>query len=135
MNPMKIFRFGDDYIQYVSCFISLVSDWLQDLHIELENKISQFHGREDTILYASCFDANAGLFEVLLSPEDDVFSDELNHASIIDGVRLCKASKFRYKHSDMAGERTTPYPVVFSLVSSVAAAVTVQVETSAWQNI
>ena len=107
----------------------------QTVHTDLEKRISEFLGTEDTILYPSCFDANAGLFEVLLSPEDDVFSDELNHASIIDGVRLCKASKFRYKHSDMAGERTTPYPVVFSLVSSVAAAVTVQVETSAWQNI
>ncbi|XP_076115117.1 2-amino-3-ketobutyrate coenzyme A ligase, mitochondrial-like isoform X1 [Mytilus galloprovincialis] len=73
----------------------------QDLHKELEDKISKFHKKEDTILYASCFDANAGLFEVLLGPEDAVISDELNHASIIDGIRLCKAKRFRYKHTDM----------------------------------
>jgi glycine C-acetyltransferase len=73
----------------------------QDLHKDLEAKISQFHGMEDTILYASCFDANAGLFEVMLDPEDAVISDELNHASIIDGIRLCKAKRFRYKHMDM----------------------------------
>ena len=71
---------------------------LQDIHKELEEKISRFHGREDTILYASCFDANAGLFEALLTQDDALFSDELNHASIIDGVRLCKTSKNRYKH-------------------------------------
>ena len=70
----------------------------------MEQKISTFHEREDTILYASCFDANAGLFEVILSPEDAVFSDELNHASIIDGIRLCKAKKYRYKHRDMKGK-------------------------------
>ena len=74
----------------------------QDLHKELENKIAAFHGKEDAILYASCFDANAGLFEVLLTPEDAVLSDELNHASIIDGIRLCKARKQRYKHRDLA---------------------------------
>lgn len=73
----------------------------QDIHTELEQKIARFHGREAAILYASCFDANAGLFEVLLGPEDAVFSDELNHASIIDGIRLCKAQKYRYKHRDM----------------------------------
>lgn len=73
----------------------------QDIHKELESKISKFHGREDTILYASCFDANAGLFEAMLTPEDAVFSDELNHASIIDGIRLCKAKKFRYKHRNL----------------------------------
>lgn len=67
----------------------------QGIHLELEKKLSQFHGREDTILYASCFDANAGLFETLLTPEDTVLSDELNHASIIDGIRLCKAKKQR----------------------------------------
>ena len=75
----------------------------QDIHKELERKIAEFHGREDAILYPSCFDANAGLFEVLLSPDDAVISDELNHASIIDGIRLCKAKKFRYKHKDMKG--------------------------------
>ncbi|XP_046637209.1 2-amino-3-ketobutyrate coenzyme A ligase, mitochondrial-like [Daphnia pulicaria] len=74
----------------------------QDIHKVLEKKIAEFHGREDAILYPSCFDANAGLFEVLLTPDDAVISDELNHASIIDGIRLCKAKKFRYKHKDMA---------------------------------
>uniref|UniRef100_A0A2R5LEH6 2-amino-3-ketobutyrate coenzyme A ligase, mitochondrial n=1 Tax=Ornithodoros turicata TaxID=34597 RepID=A0A2R5LEH6_9ACAR len=74
----------------------------QDIHKKLERKIAKFHGREDAILYASCFDANAGIFEVLLTPEDAVLSDELNHASIIDGIRLCKAQKYRYKHRDMA---------------------------------
>ena len=75
----------------------------RDIHKELENKISQFHEREDTILYISCFDANAGIFETLLTPEDYVLSDELNHASIIDGIRLSKATKMRYKHRDMKG--------------------------------
>lgn len=73
----------------------------QDIHRQLESKIAEFHSREDAIVYASCFDANAGLFEILLTPEDAVISDELNHASIIDGIRLCKAKKFRYKHRDM----------------------------------
>lgn len=73
----------------------------QDIHKELEAKIAAFHGKEDAILYASCFDANAGLFEVMLTPEDAVLSDELNHASIIDGIRLCKAQKWRYKHRDL----------------------------------
>jgi len=73
----------------------------QDIHRALEQQIAEFHGREDAILYASCFDANAGLFEVLLTPDDAVISDELNHASIIDGIRLCKAKKYRYKHKDM----------------------------------
>src|SRR5688572_3426766 len=74
----------------------------QSLHKQLEGRISEFLGTEDTILYSSCFDANGGLFETLLGEEDAVFSDELNHASIIDGVRLCKAQRFRYKNSDMA---------------------------------
>lgn len=73
----------------------------QDLHKELERKVAKFHDREDAILYASCFDANAGLFEVLLTPEDAVISDELNHASIIDGIRLCKAQKMRYQHRNI----------------------------------
>ncbi|XP_053986302.1 2-amino-3-ketobutyrate coenzyme A ligase, mitochondrial [Hylaeus volcanicus] len=73
----------------------------QEIHVELEKKIAKFHGREDAILYASCFDANAGLFETLLTPEDTILSDELNHASIIDGIRLCKAKKHRYKHRNM----------------------------------
>lgn len=74
----------------------------QDIHKQLERRIAAFHGQEDAILYPSCFDANAGLFEALLGPEDAILSDELNHASIIDGVRLCKASRFRYKHADPA---------------------------------
>jgi glycine C-acetyltransferase len=73
----------------------------QQLHKQLEQKVSEFLGAEDTILYSSCFDANAGLFETLLGPEDAVISDELNHASIIDGIRLCKARRFRYKNNDM----------------------------------
>lgn len=72
------------------------------LHTELEAKLSTFLGTEATILYGSCFDANAGLFETLLGPDDAIISDELNHASIIDGVRLCKAKRFRYKNRDMA---------------------------------
>ena len=75
----------------------------------MEKKIAEFHGREDAILYPSCFDANAGLFEVLLTPDDAVISDELNHASIIDGIRLCKAQKYRYKHKDMSGRSTTKF--------------------------
>ena len=74
----------------------------QTLHKQLEEKISAFLGTEDTILYPSCFDANGGLFEVLLGPDDAVISDSLNHASIIDGVRLCKAKRFRYANNDMA---------------------------------
>src|SRR4026208_388290 len=74
----------------------------QGVHKELEASLSDFLGTEDTILYGSCFDANGGLFETLLGPEDAIISDELNHASIIDGVRLCKAQRFRYKNSDMA---------------------------------
>ncbi|MDB6110626.1 MAG: kbl, partial [Pedosphaera sp.] len=74
----------------------------QSLHKELEKKISEFLGTEDTILYSSCFDANGGLFETLLGAEDAIISDELNHASIIDGVRLCKAQRLRYKNNDMA---------------------------------
>jgi len=73
----------------------------QDIHKELEAKISEFLGTEDTILYAAAFDANGGLFEPLLGAEDAIISDELNHASIIDGIRLCKAQRHRYKHNDM----------------------------------
>jgi glycine C-acetyltransferase len=72
-----------------------------DMHKKLEQTISRFHGMEDTILYPSCFDANGGIFEALLTEEDAVLSDSLNHASIIDGIRLCKAKRFRYKHLDM----------------------------------
>lgn len=74
----------------------------QDLHKQLEAKIAEFFGTEDTILYAACFDANGGVFEPLLGPEDAIISDALNHASIIDGVRLCKAQRFRYANADMA---------------------------------
>lgn len=74
----------------------------QTLHRQLEEKITSYLGTEDTILYPSCFDANGGLFEVLLTAEDAIISDSLNHASIIDGVRLCKAKRFRYKNNDMA---------------------------------
>jgi glycine C-acetyltransferase len=74
----------------------------QDIHKTLEEKIAQFYGTEDTILYAAAFDANGGVFEPLFGEEDAIISDELNHASIIDGIRLCKAQRYRYKHSDMA---------------------------------
>src|SRR5262247_769349 len=75
----------------------------QDKHKELEAAISRFFGTEDTILYSSCFDANGGLFETLLGEEDAIISDALNHASIIDGIRLCKAERKRYPNGDMAG--------------------------------
>ena len=74
----------------------------QDIHKELEEKLARFHGTEDTILYAACFDANGGVFEPLLGQEDAIVSDSLNHASIIDGVRLCKAMRYRYENNDMA---------------------------------
>ena len=73
----------------------------QQIHKELEQKVTEFLGTEDTILYSSCFDANGGLFETLLGPDDAILSDALNHASIIDGIRLCKAQRYRYKNSDM----------------------------------
>ncbi|MBC8346863.1 MAG: glycine C-acetyltransferase [Candidatus Marinimicrobia bacterium] len=78
----------------------------QDIHKQLESSISQFFGTDDTILYTSCFDANGGLFETLLGPEDGIISDALNHASIIDGIRLCKAKRFRYDNNDMADLET-----------------------------
>lgn len=78
----------------------------QDLHKTLEQKISEFLGTEDTILYAAAFDANGGVFEPLFNEEDAIISDELNHASIIDGIRLCKAQRFRYKHNDMSDLET-----------------------------
>ncbi len=77
----------------------------QTIHKTLEKKVSEFLGMEETILYAACFDANAGLFETILTAEDAVISDELNHASIIDGVRLCKAARYRYKNNDMSDLR------------------------------
>jgi glycine C-acetyltransferase len=78
----------------------------QDIHKELEEKLAKFLGTEDTILYVACFDANGGIFEPLLGEQDAIISDELNHASIIDGVRLCKARRGRYKHNDMADLET-----------------------------
>lgn len=78
----------------------------QDIHKELEGRIAQFLGTEDTILYAAAFDANGGVFEPLFGPEDAIISDQLNHASIIDGIRLCKAKRFRYLHNDMADLET-----------------------------
>lgn len=77
----------------------------QNLHVQLEDKLSEFLGTEATILYSSCFDANGGVFEVLFGAEDAIISDELNHASIIDGIRLCKAQRFRYRNADMADLR------------------------------
>ena len=77
----------------------------QEIHKELEGRLARFVGTDDAILYSSCFDANGGLFETLLGPEDAVISDELNHASIIDGVRLCRAKRYRYKNNDMADLR------------------------------
>jgi glycine C-acetyltransferase len=85
--------YGMSSVRFICC--------TQDKHKELERKVSQFLGMEDTILYSSCFDANGGIFEALLGEEDALISDELNHASIIDGIRLCKAERHRYKHSDM----------------------------------
>lgn len=78
----------------------------QDIHKELEKKIAEYYHTEDTILYAACFDANGGVFEPLLGPDDAIISDSLNHASIIDGVRLCKAARYRYKNSDMGDLET-----------------------------
>ena len=76
----------------------------QTIHRELEQRIATYVGMEDSILFASCFDANGGIFEVLLGPEDAVVSDELNHASIIDGIRLCKAERLRYRNSDIVAQ-------------------------------
>ncbi len=104
----------------------------QELHKQLEARLSDFLGAEDTLLYTSCFDANGGLFETLLGPEDAVISDELNHASIIDGIRLCKARRLRFRHGDMAdletrlkeaadaGGRLIATDGVFSMDGSVA---------------
>ena len=106
----------------------------QDQHKRLEGAISSFLSTEDTILYTSCFDANAGLFETILGPEDAIISDALNHASIIDGVRLCKAKRFRFAHMDMADlevlsprllqqalAAAVPFPLVPSPIVLVAA--------------
>ena len=91
---METYGFGMASVRFI-CGTSVI-------HKELEREIASFLGTEDALLYTSCFDANTGLFETILQEGDAVFSDELNHASIIDGVRLCKAERFRFKHSDMA---------------------------------
>ena len=94
MTAMRTHGFGMASVRFIC--------GTQDIHLELEKQITGFMGTEDTILYTSCFDANAGLFETLLGPQDAIISDALNHASIIDGVRLCKATRKVYAHSDMA---------------------------------
>jgi len=88
---------------------------VQDLHVLLERRIAEFHNREASIVYASCYDANAGLFEALLSTDDAVISDELNHASIIDGIRLCRANRLRYAHRDMTGTLTPSHSFIHSV--------------------
>lgn len=93
INALKTRGYGMSSVRFIC--------GTQDIHKQLEAKISDFHRKEDAILYTSCFDANAGIFETLLSPEDAVLSDSLNHASIIDGIRLCKAKRLRYNHLDM----------------------------------
>ena len=102
-NNAELIKHGKDALDKYGFGLSSVRFicGTQIIHKELENKISIFLEKEDTILYSSCFDANGGLFETLLSKNDAIISDELNHASIIDGVRLCKATRFRYKNSDM----------------------------------
>ncbi|OFY27927.1 MAG: glycine C-acetyltransferase, partial [Bacteroidetes bacterium GWF2_41_61] len=93
INALKTKGFGMSSVRFIC--------GTQDLHLELEKKIAQFFGTEDTILYAACFDANGGVFEPLLGEEDAIISDSLNHASIIDGVRLCKAQRYRYANANM----------------------------------
>ncbi len=93
INALKTRGFGMSSVRFIC--------GTQDLHLELEKKIAQFFGTEDAILYAACFDANGGLFEPLLEEEDAIISDALNHASIIDGVRLCKAKRYRYANANM----------------------------------
>ena len=92
-EALDIYGFGMSSVRFIC--------GTQDIHKNLESKISKFLVKEDSILYSSCFDANAGLFETILNDKDAIISDQLNHASIIDGVRLCKAQRFRYKNSDM----------------------------------
>src|SRR6266516_3949454 len=99
----KVIEAAKKYVDYRGYGLSSVRFicGTQDIHKELEAKISKFLGTEDTILYVAAFDANGGVFEPLFNEQDAIISDELNHASIIDGVRLCKAQRFRYKHNDM----------------------------------
>ena len=92
-NALKKWGFGLSSVRFIC--------GTQTIHKTLENKISEFLNKEDTILYTSCFDANGGLFETILNKEDAIISDSLNHASIIDGVRLCKADRYRYANSNM----------------------------------
>ncbi|EKD73420.1 MAG: hypothetical protein ACD_45C00321G0003 [uncultured bacterium] len=92
-NALDQYGFGMSSVRFIC--------GTQSIHKELENRLSEFLGMEDTILYSSCFDANGGLFETLLGPEDAIISDALNHASIIDGIRLCKAQRFRYHNNNM----------------------------------
>ena len=100
----KVIEAAKKYIDYRGYGMSSVRFicGTQDIHKTLEKKIADFYGTEDTILYAAAFDANGGVFEPLFGEEDAIISDELNHASIIDGVRLCKAQRYRYKNCDMA---------------------------------
>ncbi len=102
-NHPEVIKAAQDAMNYWGFGLSSVRFicGTQEIHKELEQKVSEFLGTEDTILYCACFDANAGVFEPLLDADSAIISDELNHASIIDGVRLCKAKRFRYKHSDM----------------------------------
>ena len=97
---MKASQEAVDYRGYGMSSVRFICG-TQDIHKQLEEKISKFLGMEDTILYAACFDANGGVFEPLFTEADAIISDELNHASIIDGVRLCKAARYRYKNNDM----------------------------------
>lgn len=92
-NAMSEYGYGMSSVRFIC--------GTQDLHRKLERRLAEFLGKDDTILFAACFDANGGLFEPLLGPEDAIISDALNHASIIDGIRLCKAKRYRYKNSDM----------------------------------
>jgi glycine C-acetyltransferase len=102
-NP-EIIQAGIEYTQKYGAGLSSVRFicGTQNIHKELEKQVAAFHKMEDCIIYPSCFDANAGIFEAILTPEDAIISDELNHASIIDGVRLSKAKRYRYKHMDLA---------------------------------
>lgn len=93
MSAIKEFGYGLSSVRFIC--------GTQSIHKKLEKVISDFHGTDDTILYASCYDANEGIFDALLTDQDAVISDELNHASIIAGIRLCKSKRYRYKHLDM----------------------------------
>jgi len=102
-NHPKVIEAAKKYVDYRGYGLSSVRFicGTQDIHKELEKKIADFLGTEDTILYAAAFDANGGVFEPLFNEKDAIISDALNHASIIDGVRLCKAQRYRYEHNNM----------------------------------